>query len=110
MFTHLRLWLNYLESAIGRSLQPDDYIFPFISSNGQVHINRPMSHDYVQGLISRFTAEAGVEKRYTTHCFRRGGAQFRFMLAPLAQRWPLNVIRWWGGWASGEHICNFPII
>jgi len=104
MFTHLQVWMDYLEYAIGRKLQADDHLFPYISSNGQVHIARPMSHDYVQDLITRFTAQAGLEKRYMMHCFRRGGAQYRFMLAPTKNRWSLNKIRWWGGWASQEHV------
>lgn len=105
MFTHLRAWMGYLEYAIGRTLLPDDHIFPYISPNGQVHIARPMSHDYIQGVITRLTTEAGLEKRYTTHCFRRGGAQHRFMFAPSDERWSLNKIRWWGGWTKGKHVC-----
>ncbi|KAF8695767.1 hypothetical protein AX14_001656 [Amanita brunnescens Koide BX004] len=102
MFTHLRLWLDYLEYAIGRTLQSGDYIFPYIASNGQVHVNRAISHDHVQAMITEFTTQAGLEKRYTTHCFRRGGAQYRFLFAE--PRWPLRIIRSWGGWASGEHV------
>lgn len=69
MFTHLRLWLDYLEYAIGQKLQLGDYIFPYIASNGQVHMNRAISHDHVQAMITEFTTQAGLEKRYTTHCF-----------------------------------------
>jgi len=63
-----------------------------------------MSQEYIQSLITKFTHAAGLEKNYTTHCFRRGGAQYRFMFAPVGERWSLNVIRWWGGWAKGEHV------
>jgi hypothetical protein len=41
---------------------------------------------------------------FTTHCFRRGGAQYRFMYAPIGEHWSLARIRWWGGWAEGEHV------
>ncbi|KAF8958352.1 hypothetical protein BDZ97DRAFT_1906545 [Flammula alnicola] len=37
------------------------------------------------------------------HIGINGGAQYRFVFAPLGQRWSLNRIRWWGGWAIGEH-------
>jgi len=106
MFTHLRLWLDYLEGALGRKLELHEHIFPYISSNCQIHPNRVMSQDYIQSLITKFTHAAGLEKNYTTHCFRRGGAQYRFMFAPVGERWSLNVIRWWGGWAKGEHVCS----
>ncbi|KAF8575388.1 hypothetical protein K439DRAFT_1623622 [Ramaria rubella] len=33
-----------------------------------------------------------------------GGAQYRFMYAPVGKRWSLATIRWWGGWAEGEHL------
>ena len=105
MFTHLQLWLDYLEHAIGGKLQPDNYIFLFIATNGQVHVNWPMSHDYIQSLITCFTAKVGLEKHYTTHCVQCGGAQYWFMLAPTKEQWSLNAIHWWGGWASGKHVC-----
>ncbi|EDR02962.1 uncharacterized protein LACBIDRAFT_331984 [Laccaria bicolor S238N-H82] len=62
-----------------------------------------MSYDMLQGLLTKFAAAAGLKKHYTTHCFRRGGVQYRFMYAPIGMRWPLSWIRWWGGWAIGEH-------
>jgi hypothetical protein len=63
-----------------------------------------MTHDMVQNVITRFASAAGLTKSYTTHCFRRGGAQYRFMYAPIGKRWSLSKIRWWGGWAIGEHV------
>jgi hypothetical protein len=105
-FTHLQLWLDYLEHALGKKLEPHEYIFPFISSNCQIHANWVISQEYIQSLITKFTSSAGLEKSYTMHCFRRGGAQYRFMFAPTKERWSLNIIRWWGGWAAGEHVCD----
>jgi hypothetical protein len=26
------------------------------------------------------------------------------MYAPVGQRWTLAIVRWWGGWAEGEHV------
>ncbi|KZP32084.1 hypothetical protein FIBSPDRAFT_723649 [Athelia psychrophila] len=40
--------------------------------------------------------------RFTTHCFRRRGAQYRFMWAP--RKWSLEAVKWWGGWSSSEHV------
>ncbi|KAF8057447.1 hypothetical protein FPV67DRAFT_1430111 [Lyophyllum atratum] len=102
LYTHLLRYMDYVERTIGRALAPDEFLFPYISSNGAIHLNREMSHDMVQNLIDEFTGD--LAKRYTTHCFRRGGAQYRFMYAPLGQRWSLTAVRWWGGWAEGESV------
>ena len=108
MYTHLRHWLGFLTLLLGRPLLPDDYIFPHLSRNGNVEAFRECSHDKIQSLIDLFTQQAKVSlgpgKHYTTHCFRRGGAQYRFMYAPIGKRWSLSRIRWWGGWAKGEHV------
>ena len=104
MYTHLLKWIALLESHLSRKLEPDDYIFPHFSSNGIPDPAREMTHDMVQSIITRFTSNAGLTKAYTTHCFRRGGAQYRFMYAPIGKRWSLSKIRWWGGWAIGEHV------
>lgn len=39
---------------------------------------------------------------YTTHAFRRGGAQHRFFVA--RKKWPLSWIRIWGGWSKTERM------
>ncbi|GJJ13564.1 hypothetical protein Clacol_007819 [Clathrus columnatus] len=103
---HMRIWLNFLTLMYGRPLSSEDYIFSPISSNGLIQAKSPMSHDTIQKWINSFTTAAGInlmEANLTTHCFRRGGAQFRFMYAPVGKRWTLATIRWWGGWAEGEH-------
>ena len=106
MHTHLLSWLHLLQFRLGRPLEPDDYIFPYFSTNGIVQPGTQMTHEVVQDHLDRFAAAAGVSKRYTTHSFRRGGAQYRFMYAPLGKRWPLSRVRWWGGWAEGENVMN----
>jgi integrase len=112
MYTNVLNWLDFYETyLLRRPLQPDDYIFPAIGANGtSVHPNRPMTADVVQKMITEMATNAGIDgaEHFTTHCFRRGGAQYRFMFAPVGQRWTLARIRWWGGWAQGEHVsyCN----
>lgn len=104
MYTHLHCWINYIEKLLGRHLEPDECIFPYFRPNGIPDMSREMTQEMVQSLINTFTSEAGLSKYFTTHCFRRGGAQYRFMYAPIGQRWSLCKIRWWGGWADGEHV------
>jgi hypothetical protein len=104
MHSHLLRWKAFLETVIGRKLAPEDYLFPHIGVNGVIRTDRQMSYDSLQGMLTEFCQRSETQKRYTTHSFRRGGAQYRFMYAPIGQRWSLNRIRWWGGWAIGEHV------
>ena len=87
------------------TLSPADSVFPHLAVNGVIRTTRAMSYESLQALLARFCTGAGIQTRYTTHSFRRGGAQYRFMFAPIGTRWSLNMIRWWGGWAVGEHVC-----
>ena len=104
MFDHLNKWITFMENnLLGRPLQPEDYMFPQISANGTVQ-PKGIGHDFVQRWIKDFAEAAGLRGNYSTHCFRRGGAQHRFMRAPFGSRWSLAIIRWWGGWAEGERV------
>lgn len=79
-----------------------------MGANGVVQTGEHISHDTVQKWISEFTTGAAIPQAaggsFSTHCFRRGGAQYRFMFAPTGKRWTLRQVRWWGGWAEGEHV------
>lgn len=68
MYTHLPIWIKILETKLGRPLEDDDYIFPFIGSNGLINPKQPIKHDAVQNLFDEFTQDAGISKRFTTHC------------------------------------------
>lgn len=109
MYTHLQRWLGFLQIRLGRDLEPNDFIFPYFGPNGVPHAKREMTHEMIQNYLTEFAKAAGLTKLYTTHSFRRGGAQYRFMWAPIGKRWSLSIIRWWGGWAIGEHVCNYSI-
>jgi hypothetical protein len=65
-----------------------------------------MSHPCVQKLINDVATAAKLTGagHFKTHCFRRGGSQYRFMYAPHRERWPMARIRWWGGWAQRESV------
>ena len=108
MYTHVNAWIQYLQTYIlCWPLQDEDYIFPTMSANGQnVYPHKPVSKEDVQSWLDEFSAYQGLDSkyRYTTHCFHCGGAQYRFMYALIGDRWTLARIRWWGGWAQGEHV------
>lgn len=42
--------------------------------------------------------------KFTLHCFRRGWAQHRFVTGK--NRWILDVVKWWGGWWTGDDVNN----
>lgn len=104
----LNQWVEHLEQDHGRKLEPDDYLFPAMGANGIINPGEPISHDMVQKYIHEFTFGAGIAQgtvcAFSTHCFRRGGAQYYFMFARVGKRWHLRKVRWWGGWAEGEHV------
>ncbi|KIK36351.1 hypothetical protein CY34DRAFT_26368 [Suillus luteus UH-Slu-Lm8-n1] len=107
-FFWLLLWLTFLEFVhYGRPLDPEDYVFPTMSTNGIIQPREHISHDAVQGWINEATTAAGIPRgpgdNFTTHTYRRGGAQWRWMFAPIGQRWTLARVRWWGSWAENEN-------
>ncbi|KAG6818685.1 hypothetical protein H0H93_002806 [Arthromyces matolae] len=104
MQSHMLRWISVLENLLGRPLESDDQIFPHISINGTVYPRQEMSYDSFSKLLSKFSLGAQLNGPYTTHSYRRGGAQYRFVFAPYGTRWSLNKVRWWGGWAEGENV------
>ena len=81
-----------------------DFIFPAVGANGVVQPGEPLTQDSVQKMLSEATAASGIEGKYLTHCFRWGGAQHWFICAPDEEKWTMDVVRFWGGWAEGEQV------
>ncbi|KIK74950.1 hypothetical protein PAXRUDRAFT_835844 [Paxillus rubicundulus Ve08.2h10] len=94
-------WLEVFHYKHG--LEPDNCIFPAMGTNGVIQPHEPLSHDTVQKWINEATSGAGISGSFSTHCFRRGGAQYHFMFTPVGQHWPLAKVHWWGRWAEQEH-------
>ncbi|KAH7903318.1 hypothetical protein BJ138DRAFT_1107775 [Hygrophoropsis aurantiaca] len=63
-----------------------------------------MPYDAVQKMLAKVSREAGLSENHSSHCLRRGGTKYRFMEAPLGERWSLTIVRWWGGWAEREGV------
>lgn len=112
MYEHMLNWLDLLELLLGRPLDAEDHLFPHVSINGTIDPTRNISANAVQTTLSEWARAAGLPSwaQFTTHCFRRGGAQYRFMYAPMGERWTLARIRWWGGWADGEKVRALTVI
>ncbi|KAG6836462.1 hypothetical protein H0H93_007790 [Arthromyces matolae] len=97
---YLKELIDYMELISGEPMKPDHLLFPYVSRTGAIHVDRQLTLNQSQSIINWAVAEAGLTTHYSTHCFRRGGAQYRFIYA--AVRWNLEAVRWWGGWAEGE--------
>ncbi|KAF6742593.1 hypothetical protein DFP72DRAFT_830331, partial [Ephemerocybe angulata] len=48
----------------------------------------------VDKTIKKMASAAGLSKpnSYTTHCYHHGGAQYRFMFAPIGECWTVAHI------------------
>ncbi|KIJ25952.1 hypothetical protein M422DRAFT_785374 [Sphaerobolus stellatus SS14] len=108
MYTHMRRWLTFLDRHVysEETRNENNLIFPSVSNNGLLHPENPITSQTVQKWLDEFLAGAGIDVgnlTFTTHTFRRGGAQYRYIFSPPGKRWNLKTCRWWGGWAEGEH-------
>ncbi|KAF8950617.1 hypothetical protein BGZ46_004412 [Entomortierella lignicola] len=104
-FTKLTTWLQWLEEN-ARPLGRDDFLFPSPAKDGRVKLGKAISYECIKTLLNQFATDAGLldkkHGRYTTHCFRRGGAQYRFMFSN--EKWSLKAVQWWGGWSQREAV------
>jgi hypothetical protein len=107
-YLHLGQWLDHLCMVSSRPLLSNDFVFPAIASTNLVKLGEPTSRSGIEALldlvVKRSSIMAGRSGRFTTHCFRQGGAQYRFMWAE--QKWSLKAVKWWGGWSSSEQVCS----
>jgi hypothetical protein len=110
-YYHLSVWMDHLQSLLGRPLTTEDYIFPALAPTGLLKFGEAASHSGIEALLERVVQKSLVMNwqtgKFTTHCFRRGGAQYRFMWADC--KWSLKAVKWWGGWSSSEKVCPFYI-
>jgi hypothetical protein len=90
-----------------RPLRKDDFIFPAVASTGKLKIGTPVGRAEIEKMLDMFVAGGGLlvgrVGKFTTHCFRRGGAQWCFMWRP-DRKWSLKAVKWWGGWAPTESV------
>jgi hypothetical protein len=105
-YMHTVNWISHLEISIGRTLDKEDFLFPALASTGKLKIGERISRTgwetFMAQIIKCSDVLKGRNGKFTTHCFRRGGAQYRFMWAK--RKWSLKAIKWWGGWSSSERV------
>ncbi|KAK6969226.1 hypothetical protein R3P38DRAFT_3337142 [Favolaschia claudopus] len=105
-YTHVKAWKVHMEGLLARSLTGNDFVFPALASTGQVKFGEPTSRSAFETLLNDVVEKSdalhGRNGKFTTHCFRRGGAQYRFLWAD--RKWSLKAVKWWGGWSSNENV------
>ncbi|KAL4068994.1 hypothetical protein J3A83DRAFT_4095365, partial [Scleroderma citrinum] len=62
-----------------------DFLFPTVGANGVLQPGEPLSHDTIQKWIDKVVVGSGILRKFLTHCFCCGGAQYQFMFAPVTQ-------------------------
>lgn len=111
-YTHLRAWVEKYNSLLSRPLQRGDPLFPHADDLvSQISFDSKMNQQNFMKTINAWVEwcciipknAAGEELgKFTMHCFRRGGTQYRFLTG--TRRWPLHVVKWWGGWGCGDDV------
>ncbi|KAG3174947.1 hypothetical protein PC128_g17917 [Phytophthora cactorum] len=130
--TYVERWLDHACTQLHHKWNNTDYAFPSltkiprsgskrqkistINTNGSgtfanvgIKWGSSMSDGNFTQILNIVADAAGISKNLlgddiwsASHCFRRGGAQYRFMFAPEKSRWPLKLVKWWAGWAPSE--------
>ncbi|KAJ7058277.1 hypothetical protein C8F01DRAFT_1060536, partial [Mycena amicta] len=95
-----------MEQTLGWPLTGNDYVFPALASTGQIKFGESTSRSAFETLLDDIVGKSNVLRgrngKFTTHRFRRGGAQYRFLWAE--RKWSLKAVKWWGGWSSNENV------
>lgn len=104
-FFWVLFWMNWVKYVyVGEAMGAEHFLFPMVAANGVLHLGEPLTHEQVQKYLDAAVAGAKLPGKFSTHCFQHGGAQYRFMSAPLGERWSLQCVQFWGGWAEGEQV------
>jgi hypothetical protein len=104
MYTFVNEWIRFCEECLGKALEPDDFLFPNVARQ-KLQPGRRMSRGCFSTLfqkLCRLSGIAGNNATFSLHCFRRGGAQHRFILSD--KKWSLAAVKFWGGWSPNESV------
>ncbi|OWY92036.1 LOW QUALITY PROTEIN: hypothetical protein PHMEG_00039121 [Phytophthora megakarya] len=121
--TYVPRWFAYVSSKLHHSWHDDDYVFLSLTkiprggskkrkrtstsgasfTNVGVKWGAPVSDSNFTQIITIVAEAAGISRNllgdeicFTSHFFRRGDAQYRFMFTPENRRWSLKLVKWLG--------------
>jgi hypothetical protein len=106
--TKLKNWIASYRENKSTDFRPTEYLFPKMTKIGSNLSFSPAEKTSTQTLnqvLEMVVTGAGligptITGQYTSHCFRRGGAQHRFFYA--REKWSLTAVKAWGGWSQKE--------
>ncbi|KAG6819855.1 hypothetical protein H0H93_007999 [Arthromyces matolae] len=101
-YKHVKQYIELIQAYSGKFTE-NDYVFCSIRRH-TIYKNKRTCYTSMLEFVRKITKDAGLEADYTTHCFRRGGAAWRFIHAPPEFLWGLIRCQLWGGWKQGERI------
>jgi hypothetical protein len=129
---HVTAWVEYVAEKTDHTWSDSDFVFPALSKiskavlktaspltgceNAHVQWDKTMTEQAFITLLNcavRDLNKNGNHLRgyvrqewrdiwFTSHTFRRAGAQYRFMFASPKRRWSLRMVKWWAGWTQNE--------
>lgn len=109
-YSHVNKWIELYKQMLGRHPLPSDPLFPRCNETGtSIDFGEKMVQNTFMKCINSAVSACGIIPRnaageelgkFTAHCFRRGGAQHRFVTGK--SRWSLDVVKWWGGWGTSD--------
>ncbi|CEH14089.1 Integrase-like, catalytic core [Ceraceosorus bombacis] len=103
-------WKEYWSWIAARNPTSQDLVFPALHlKTGAFRMKETMGSNEINALLDELADIEGLADlhagRFTSHCFRRGGAQDAVIYATNygEQRKSLKAAQWWGGWSPSEH-------
>lgn len=109
-YAHLKEWMDTYKRMLNRNFIPSDVVFPHCNESvtevffGEKMVPSTFMKTVNSGAsacdIMPVNAAGEALGKFTAHCFRRGGAQHRFVTGK--SRLPLDVVKWWGGWGASD--------
>lgn len=121
--THIGAWIEHTTGTLQHKWDRNELLFPMLKgitglkgegdvadfSDVSVKWQDDMSPATLGAVLrvlgnrsGMLDAVYGNHFKLSAHCFRRGGAQHRFMFAAPESRMNLKETKWWAGWAVGE--------
>lgn len=111
-YRHQQNWIKMYRTLLKRELQPNEPIFPRSDEKTEkLEFGEKMTQQTFMVTVNTVVRSCGIIPRnaagnelgkFTAHCYRRGGAQHRFVTGKT--RWPLDVVKLWGGWGTGDDV------
>ncbi|KAG0027149.1 hypothetical protein BGZ82_009135 [Podila clonocystis] len=100
----LNQWIQWIEHEEGGQLQADDYLFPEVSRDNEIQLEESFSIIRLTSLMNQYAHDAALmhhrHNHLDTHCFRRGGAQYRLIHAQ--DPWLFQAVKWREGFSEKE--------